>query len=111
MNVPISSSSPTEAMLRTVDRRDKLMRAVELVILAALVVFNIFTVFRLQEIINQNQTSTLNARELNINRQAQMERYIKCILLLRYDNPELTAQSPREEVEMALDKCAQKVSE
>lgn len=32
--------------------------------------------------------------------------YIKCILLLKYDNPELSPNSTRQEVGSALDRCA-----
>lgn len=32
--------------------------------------------------------------------------YIKCIILLRYDRPDLSPTSSRQDVEMALDKCA-----
>lgn len=61
--------------------------------------FNIFTTVLLYNFISEG-------RELSIQRQVQTEAYIKCVLLLRYDNPELDVNSTREEVEMALDKCA-----
>lgn len=81
------------------------------VVMLLVVGFNIFIAFQVQTVIHANQESTLAARKANIARQSQMEGYIKCILLLRYDNPNLTPQSSREEVETALDKCAQKVKE
>lgn len=42
-------------------------------------------------------------------RQIQTQSYIKCILLLRYDSPQLTPASPRQDVEAALDRCAEYV--
>lgn len=47
-----------------------------------------------------------NNRQANINRQNTTNEYIKCVLLLRYDHPEITPQSPRADVEQALDNCA-----
>ncbi len=60
----------------------------------------------LQEIINSNQRSALEARKANAVRQTEIKDYVKCIVLLRYDNPTLKADSPRTDVEAALDKCA-----
>lgn len=72
------------------------------------VCFNIFIAIQVQKLISDGQKSTIVARQANIERQAQLEGYIKCVVLLHYDNPNLTPQSSREEVEAALDKCAQK---
>lgn len=40
------------------------------------------------------------------NQRQQTIEYIKCILLLSYDNPTLTPASPRAVAEAALDRCA-----
>lgn len=61
---------------------------------------------QIQSIINNNQKSTLEARGANVQRQVELKNYIKCILLIRYDNPNLTATSPRADTELALDRCA-----
>lgn len=94
-----------EALLRKVDRRDRLMRAIELGVLFALVLFNIFISIRLQTIINQNQTEALQAREANTARQNELKDYIKCVLLLRFDAPPEQLVD-RDGVEGALDTCA-----
>jgi hypothetical protein len=94
-----------EALLRKVDRRDKVMRLAEIAILFALVLFNVFTAVRLQNVIDQNQADTLQAREANIARQDELKDYIKCVLLIRYDVPpeHLTT---RDGAEQSLDTCA-----
>ena len=76
------------------------------IVLFLLVLLNIVFLFQIQDLIQVNQQNTLEARQANIERQSKMEGYIKCIILLRYDNPNLNPQSSREEVEMALDRCA-----
>ena len=99
--------SPAESFLRQVDHRDKLMRYAELSILLALVLFNVFVASRLQQVIDENQRDTIEARKANIARQAETKDYIKCIVLIRFDNaPE--ALTTREGVETALDVCATK---
>lgn len=43
------------------------------------------------------------------NQRLQTIGYIKCVLLLRYDSPGLNEKSPRQDVEGALDRCAESV--
>lgn len=43
------------------------------------------------------------------NQRLQTIGYIKCVLLLRYDSPGLNEKSPRQDVEVALDHCAESV--
>ena len=69
-----------------------------------LVIFNILVFIMLYNFVS-------DGRRGNIQRQAQMEGYIKCVVLLGYDNPNLGPQSTREEVVVALDRCARKVSD
>lgn len=81
------------------------------VIMLLIVGFNIFMTVQMQGLVNDHQEATVIARKASIERQSEMEGYIKCILLLRYDNPNLTQNSPRKEVEVALDKCAQSTAD
>lgn len=97
--------SANERLIQKVDRRDKQMRIAETLMLLALTIFNVFTAVRLQQVISQNQANTLEARQQNIQRQNQLQGYIKCILLLRYNaTPESLATL--EGAEAALDACA-----
>lgn len=59
-----------------------------------------------QKFASDSQAQTVVARKQNIDRQNEIKGYIKCVLLLRYDNPNLGTNSPRADVEAALDKCA-----
>ena len=97
--------SPAQQTLQKLDHRDRFIRTVEIFILILVVVFNIFLGVRLQQVINNNQIETVAARQANIKRQQDLEQYIKCVLLIRYDVPpeQLTT---RKGTEAALDKCA-----
>lgn len=97
--------SPAQQFLARVDARDKMARAAGIAILLALVVFNVFTAIRLQNVIDQNQRDTLEARQANTARQNELKDYIKCVLLIRYDVP-AEALTTRDGVEAALDACA-----
>lgn len=55
-----------------------------------------------------SSTSTVQARIDNKERQDNLKRYIKCILLIRYDHPELNANSTKEQVSSALDDCSKR---
>lgn len=82
-------------------------------LLLLVIIFNII-------IIVTNRIETQKAREANIQRQEDLnvllkevknisksnQAYIKCLSLLRFDNPTLGPTSTREQVESALDKCA-----
>lgn len=61
---------------------------------------------QVKQLIVENQRSTLQARQANVERQQDLQNYVKCLTLLRFDNPELGPQSTRSQVESALDKCA-----
>lgn len=71
------------------------------VLLISVLGFNIYVAYQTQDVLH-------DGREANIHRQNETNAYIKCILLLRYDHPELNEKSTREEVVTALDKCADK---
>lgn len=62
--------------------------------------------------IQQQQAEAIKSRNVQLteirNQNTQLKDYTKCIVLLKYDNPELTAQSTRSDVEEALDKCGSK---
>lgn len=64
-----------------------------------------------QTIINNNQAGTLEARKDSIQRSNESKGYIKCIFLLRYDRPDIGPDSPRQDVESALDNCAKSTTE
>lgn len=64
-----------------------------------------------QTIINNNQAGTLQARKDNIQRQKDLNGYIKCLVLLRYDRPDITPASSRQDTESALDNCAKSTAE
>lgn len=94
-----------ERLLSRVDRQNNTMRVFEVVILGALVLFNLYVGLRLQSIINLNQTSTVEARKVNIQRQNQTQSYIKCVYLVAYNVPR-SSLGNRQEAEKALDECA-----
>lgn len=75
-------------------------------LLVALLVLNVAGLFQIRNLITDNQANAVVARKQNIQRQEEIKGYIKCIILLRYDNPNLSPASPRADVEKALDKCA-----
>lgn len=96
----------SELTLDKIDQRDKVVRAIELITLGLLVIFSVFSSISLQSIISSNQSSAVQARNANLARQDAMQGYIKCIILLHYDNPTLNENSTRADVVKALDKCA-----
>lgn len=98
--------SPSQDLISKVDRRDKLVRGVELFVLACVVGFNIFLGLRLQQVINQNNASTVAARQQNIDRQNDLKNYIKCLSLVRFNQPPVDLSS-KTAVSKALDQCAQ----
>lgn len=102
--------TPSEIKLDKIDNRDKLVRAVELIVLAVLVCAQLASTVALQNVINENQKRTVAARAANAQRQQEQKDYIKCIILLKYDAPNLNAQSTRSDVETALDNCATKTN-
>lgn len=101
-----SDVSAGEAKLRQLDTRDKILKIYQVFILVGLIIINTFGLFQIQKLIRDNQASTIEARKLSLARQDQIKGYIKCIILLRYDNPNLKPTSSKQEVEQALDRCA-----
>lgn len=100
--------SENELKLRQLETRDRNLRIFQVIVLLGIVMFNIFTAIRLQNVIDRNQANAVEARKSNFARQNEIKSYIKCILLIRYDHPELTQTSPRSEVEQALEECSKK---
>lgn len=98
-------SDESQDFIKRVDRRDRLVRNIEVGLLLLVTIFNIVMVIQTRQVINQNQQSAVEARQANIDRQSQMTAYIKCVLLIRYDTPADQLQT-RTGVETALDKCA-----
>ncbi len=98
-------ATPAQVKLNQLDRRDKIVRAVELFVLLAVVLFNVFLGLRLQQVIDENNRATVEARMANIERQGELKDYVKCVILIGFDNtPEQLAT--REGTEAALIKCA-----
>ena len=97
--------SPAQDLLSKVDRRDKLQRTVEIFVLLLVVAFNVFVGLRLQQVIDQNNQSTVDARKANVARQNDLKNYIKCLSLIKFNEPpiDLTSKSA---VSEALDVCA-----
>lgn len=104
----IEPLSPGEQKLRQLDKRDMVMRGVAIAILILATSFNMLSGWLLQNLIKQNRQETIKARQTNFERQDQIQAYIKCIVLLRYDHPELKPDSPRQDVNKALDDCSKK---
>jgi hypothetical protein len=98
-------STPAQHVLQKADHRDKVVHTLEIIVLFAVVLFTIITLVRLQQIIDQNQQSTLEARRINMARQTEIKDYIKCIVLIKYDTPpeDLTTRTG---TEAALNACA-----
>jgi hypothetical protein len=95
-----------EALLQKVDRRDKIVRIIEVAILLLLAGFNIFSAIRLQDVVDQNHDAAIQRSELATRQRQEQKDYIKCVLLIRFDVPpeQLTT---REGTEKALDDCAE----
>lgn len=97
--------SPTQELITKVDARDKLVRGIELFVLACVVGFNVFLGLRLQQVIDQNNQATVTARQQNIDRQNDLKDYIKCLSLVRFNQPPVDVTS-KAAVSKALDDCA-----
>lgn len=97
--------SPAQKTLAKIDARDKVIRLIELTIVFALVVFNLFVGLRLQNVIDQNQAASLQrSHEAQTDRDS-IKSYIKCVLLIRFNNdPQLLVT--KQAVSAALDTCA-----
>ncbi len=98
-------TSPAQEALERVDRRDRLVRAIELFVFTCLVVFNVLIGVGILKVIDQNQKDALvRSEQASLDRKEQKD-YIKCVLLIRFDTPpeDLTT---RKGVEKALDACA-----
>lgn len=103
----ITDVSEAETKLRELDKRDIRFKVFLLLVAVILTAFNIFTVVRLQYITSQSQAQAVQARKTNFDRQSEIKAYIKCVVLLRYDNPGLSPESPKADVEKALDRCVE----
>lgn len=104
----IIDKSPSQDFIGKVDRRDKLMRIIEVFMLLVIVLFNVFFGLRLQSVINKNNQTATDSRKTNAQRQNEIQDYIKCVVLIRFDDPPLPATATREETSKALDECAKK---
>lgn len=97
--------TPAQDLLSKVDHRDKLVRGIELFVLACVVGFNVFLGLRLQQVIDQNNKATVEARQNNIARQDDLKNYIKCLSLIRFNQPPVDV-TDKAAVSAALDTCA-----
>lgn len=104
----------SEQLLKRIDKRDRLLKTITIAALLVLMSASFINQIRLndnqqalQQVIDDNQQSTLQARQNNVTRQDELKAYIKCIFLAKFDVP--TAQlSTREGTVKALDDCANK---
>lgn len=102
----------SEKLLRRIDRRDKWLKTLAITVLIVLIAFSFVNQIRLsnnqaalKQVIDQNQQTTVQARETNADRQDELKAYIKCIFLAKFDIP-AEQLSTREGTVAALDKCA-----
>lgn len=105
----IIPQSPSQALIAKVDKRDKLVRIIEVAILMTVVVFNVFVGLRIQTVIDNNNAATVQARKDNVERETQSQQYIKCIVLLRFNTTPMALQT-KAGVEKALDACASEIN-
>lgn len=97
--------SPAQHKLEKLDHRDKIVRGIELFVLALVVSFNIYLGVSIRQIITSNQAATEQARQANIARQDSLKAYVKCLTLLKFEpHPEIL--QTKDGVSKALDKCA-----
>lgn len=97
--------SPAQKTLAKIDARDKVIRLIELTIVFALVIFNLFVGLRLQNVIDQNQAASIErSHEAQADRDS-IKSYIKCVLLIRFNNDPSTLVT-KQAVSEALDACA-----
>lgn len=101
----IIEESPAQKALAKIDKRDRLVRGIEIGLLLVVVGFNVFTGVRLQNQIEANNKATIAAREQNIGRQTEIKDYIKCLSLLKFTAPP-ESLTTKEGVTKALDACA-----
>lgn len=59
-----------------------------------------------QRFAEASQRQTIDARKANVQRQNEIKDYIKCLALLRFEEPPITVNSNKQETVAALDKCA-----
>lgn len=97
--------SPAQEFITKVDARDRAVRGFEIAVLFVLVIFNIFSAIRLQNVIDQNQSDALVRSQTASQERQESKDYIKCILLIRYDTP-AEKLTTRDGTEAALDACA-----
>lgn len=103
------SKSLAQVTLERIDRRDRVVRVLQAMLLFFVLAFNIFIAIQILQIIQQNNTASIERAEQATTQRNDQQGYIKCIVLLRYDNPGLGPDSPRADVEKALDACAKRV--
>lgn len=101
----ITDQSPAQSFIKKIDRRDKLVRIIEIVFLVIAISFTIFGLIRIQQLISLSQQETLQRSEKAAQERGETKQYIRCILLIRFDNPPETLTT-REGVAKALDNCA-----
>lgn len=100
-------NSKGERLLKTLDKRDKIGRGLELILVLFVLIINMYGLYQIQNIIKINQTAAVEARKQNVARQDELKGYVKCLSLLRFDHPELlNPDVTREQVSKALDECA-----
>lgn len=84
----------------------KWLNVANAIILPIVIATNIWGLYSLKHYISENQAEVVIARQQNKDRQDNIINYARCIVLLRFDNPNLGPSSTKPEVSAALDKCA-----
>lgn len=83
------------------------VEALQYIFLLAVVILNIIGLVKIQTIIDENQQSTLAARQANMDRQDKIINHIDCVLLLNKKYPNVNFQTlSYDDSKAYLDKCA-----
>lgn len=106
-NQPVTeqAKSMAQVTLERIDRRDRVVRTLQTLLVMVVVGLNIFLMIRLQSVIDQNNTAALVRSQQAEQQRTDTQEYIKCVLLIRYDYPPETL-STRDAAQIALDTCA-----
>lgn len=104
-NTDITPESVGKNTLRKIEHRSSQLMTIAIILLVTVSGFNVWSSIRLQQVIDENNTTTVQARKVNIQRQNELKDYIKCVLLIRFDVPP-DQLSTRKGAEKALDICA-----
>lgn len=101
----ITPRSDSQELLTKVDERDKLVRAIEIIILVIAVTFNVFLGLQFRTALEDSRAEAKSRSEAAQIDRDEQEEYFKCLSVLRFDVP-AEILNTREGVIKALDSCA-----